>query len=190
MRILAIADRPPKRRIKEILSEQRIDLIITLGDLDQSQIRELEDVTDIPKIGVYGNHDSGMYFEPLGIKNMHLVTAEYGGVVFGGFQGCVRYKENPDAIMCTQEEARELLKDFPHVDVFLTHCPPYGINDEPEEVTHQGFVALRDYIERHRPVYLLHGHTYPTAENMIREFAGTRIEYIHAEVILDLDIST
>lgn len=189
MRILAISDRPPKRKIKEIISEQTIDLIVTLGDLDQSQIRELEDITHIPKIGVYGNHDSGMYFEPLGIQNMHLATYEQGGIVFGGFQGCVRYKENPDAIMCTQEEATELLKDFPRVDVFLAHCPPYGINDEPEEVTHQGFKAFRDYIERHQPAYLFHGHTYPTEESMITEYAGTKIEYIYSDRILALELT-
>lgn len=189
MRILAISDRPPKRKIKEIISEQTIDLIVTLGDLDQSQIRELEDVTHIPKIGVYGNHDSGMYFEPLGIQNMHLTTFELNGVVFGGFQGCVRYKENPDAIMCTQEEASELLKDFPRVDVFLAHCPPYGINDEPEELSHQGFRALREYIETKKPAYLLHGHTYPTEEERVREFAGTKIEYVYGEMILELDLT-
>lgn len=188
MRILVIADRPPKRKIKDITSEQPIDLIVTLGDLDQSQIRELEDITHIPKIGVYGNHDSGMYFEPLGIRNMHLATFELNGVIFGGFQGCVRYKENPEAIMCTQEEASLLLEDFPHVDVFLAHCPPYGINDEPEEVTHQGFKALREYIEIRQPAYLLHGHTYPTAENMVTEYAGTRIEYIYSDRILELEL--
>ncbi len=189
MRILAIADRPPKRKIKEIISEQKIDLIITLGDLDQSDIRELEDITHIPKIGVYGNHDSGMYFEPLGIKNMHLETYEQDGIVFGGFQGCVRYKENPDAIMCTQDEATELMKDFPRVDVFLAHCPPYRINDEPDELAHQGFRALREYVEIHAPAYLFHGHTYPTEENIVRKFAGTKIEYVFEERVLEIDIT-
>ena len=45
---------------------------------------------------------------------------------FGGFQGCVRYKENPLAIMYTQEEADKMFAVFPPVDVFITHCPLAG----------------------------------------------------------------
>lgn len=135
-------------------------MIITLGDLTREDILQLEQVNTIPKIGVYGNHDSGMYMPELGIWDMHLKVWDFQGLRFGGFQGCVRYKENPDAIMCTQQEATtQLMVNFPKVDVFLCHCPPRGINDE-EEIAHQGFDALRDYIEREQPKVLLHGHTY------------------------------
>lgn len=160
-------------------------MIFTLGDLDQFSLTELESITDIPKLGVYGNHDSGMYFEPLGITNMHLKTFEFGGLLFGGFEGCVRYKNDRDAKMYTQEEAAELLKDFPRVDVMLVHCPPYGVNDEPE-VAHQGFKALCEYVEQKKPKYLLHGHTYPTAENITTKFGETEIIYVYEEKIIDL----
>jgi len=165
--ILAIADRPPKESIKEILSKSSVDLICTLGDLDYYSLIELKDIINIPKIGVYGNHCSGTYFEELGIKNMHLETFEYKSFTFGGFEGSVRYKADKYAPMYTQEEANELLKDFPKVDVMLCHCPPYGINDEPDEVSHQGFKALKDYVEKHSPQYLLHGHTYPKDTELI-----------------------
>jgi Icc-related predicted phosphoesterase len=127
-----------------------------------------------------------MYFEPLGITNMHLKTLEFSGLTFGGFEGCVRYKDDPYAKMYTQEEATELLKDFPHVDVMLTHCPPYRINDEPEELAHQGYKALREYIEQKKPRYLLHGHTYPTAENITRKFIDTEIIYVYQDSLIDL----
>ncbi len=186
MKILAISDRPPREKIKIILNKNRVDLICTLGDLDYFSLQELQYITNIPKLGVYGNHDSGMYFEPLGIINMHLKTFEFCGLIFGGFEGSVRYKDDPYAKMYTQEEAFQLLKDFPYVDVMLTHCPPYGINDEPEELAHQGFKALREYIEAKKPKYLLHGHTYPTAKNMITKFINTQIIYIYADKIVDL----
>jgi Icc-related predicted phosphoesterase len=187
MKILAIADRPPSKRIKDILHEHSdISLICTLGDLDYFDLIELADIQHIPKIGVYGNHDSGTYFENLGIINLHLKTFQFGGYTFGGFQGSVRYKENPYAIMYTQEEAFELLKDFPYVDVMIAHCPPYGINDEPEELAHQGFKALREYIETKKPKYFFHGHTYPREEKLITKFCETQIIYVYGEKIVEI----
>lgn len=158
MNVLAIADRRPKINILEVVRDNNVDLIVTLGDLTKDDIRLLEQITNIPKIGVYGNHDSGTYMPELGIWDMHLKVWDYMGLSFGGFRGCVRYKENPEAIMYTQEEALRLMDTFPKVDIFICHCPPRGINDE-EEVAHQGFQALRDYIDREQPKVLLHGHT-------------------------------
>jgi len=186
MKILAISDRPPKEKIKSILDKNPVELICTLGDLDQSYLVELENITNILKLGVYGNHDSGMYLEPLGIKNMHLATFEYGGLIFGGFEGCVRYKDDSYAKMYTQEEVIELLKDFPRVDVMLVHCPPYGINDEPDELAHQGYKALREYVEQKTPKYLLHGHTYPTIDNIVTKFIDTEIIYVYGDKLVDL----
>ena len=186
MKILAIADKPPRESIASLLDKNGVDLICTLGDLDQFSISELANINNIPKLGVYGNHCSGTYFEPLGITNIHLKTFEYSGLVFGGFEGCVRYKDDPYAKMYTQDEAAELLRDFPRVDVMLTHCPPYGINDEPEELAHQGFKALCAYLEEKKPKYLLHGHTYPTAHNLITKCAETEIVYVHGDVVIEL----
>jgi len=163
--------------------QNSIELIMTLGDLTREDLLPLERITHIPKIGVYGNHDSGTYMPGLGIWDMHLKIWDYKGIRFGGFQGCVRYKENPDAIMCTQEEASQLMANFPKVDVFLCHCPPRGVNDE-EEVAHQGFIALKDYIEHKQPRVLLHGHTYPTEDTMVKQHGPTRIEYVFEHKII------
>lgn len=133
------------------------------------------------------NHDSGNYFEKLGIINLHLKVFDFKGIKFGGFEGCVRYKEDPNAIMYTQEEAKEMLKDFPCVDIFISHAPPYGINDEPNEIAHQGFKALVDYIKRCSPKYLLHGHTYP--QKVMTQFMDTKIIYVYQDMVLDLKLN-
>lgn len=187
MKIFSIADKPPKDSIRSLLDSNDIDMICTLGDLDQFSLSELASVDSIPKLGVYGNHCSGTYFQPLGITNMHLKIYEYGGLVFGGFEGCVRYKDDPYAKMYSQEEAAELLRDFPRVDVMLVHCPPYGINDEPEELAHQGFRALRAYVEEKKPKYLLHGHTYPIAHNLVTRCAETEVVYVHGGIVIELE---
>ncbi|MFH1611181.1 MAG: metallophosphoesterase [Patescibacteria group bacterium] len=185
MRILAIADRPPFEPIKEILSKQHIDIIVTLGDLEMHQIRELESINNIPKLGVYGNHCSGMYMDELGIQNMHLNTVKINGITFGGFEGSVKYKES-SAKMYTQEEASTLLRDFPYVDVMLCHAPPYGVNDEPGDLTHAGLIGLREYVEKKSPKYLFHGHTYPTQGKLITNLGSTKIEYVFGSRIVEI----
>lgn len=185
MHILVIADRRPNIDIVEFVRTNNVKLIITLGDLTREDIIQLEQITAIPKIGVYGNHDSGNYMPDLGIWDMHLKVWTYNDLSFGGFQGCVRYKNNPDAIMCTQDEARQMLVGFPKVDVFISHCPPRGINDE-EEVAHQGFDALRTYLDTEQPKVLLHGHTYPTEETVVKQHGPTRIEYVYEYKLISI----
>lgn len=185
MKILAIADKQPEIDITATVASENIELIITLGDLTREDILPLEGIRHIPKIGVYGNHDSGTYMPELGIWDMHLKVWDFQGLRFGGFQGCVRYKENPEAIMFTQEEANLLMQNFPRVDVFISHCPPRGINDE-EEIAHQGFDALRRYIDEQQPKVWLHGHTYPTDETVIKQHGNTRIEYVFKQKIITL----
>jgi uncharacterized protein len=184
MRILAIADRPPTKSISELLAADDTDVIVTLGDLEQHQVGGLETVTTIPKLGVYGNHCSGLYMPALGIENMHLRVLTVGGVIFGGFEGCVRYKQS-SAKMYTQEECSALLATFPRVDVMLVHCPPFGVNDDPDEIAHTGFIGLRDWVLREKPALLLHGHTYPEAGKEVTRLGETRIEYVFGEKVVE-----
>jgi len=186
MVILTISDRPSKSSILSLVEKYRVDLICTLGDLDYFSLQELEKITNIPKIGVYGNHCSGNYFGSLGIHDMHLKTFEHNGITFGGFEGSIRYKEAAYAKMYTQEEAKTLLNNFPTVDVFLAHSPPYGINDEPNSSSHQGFIALKEYIENKKPKYFLHGHTYPTKENLVEKYGDTNIVYVYEDKIIEI----
>jgi uncharacterized protein len=186
MKILVLADRPPRHSlpgsIAQVCRDNAIELICTLGDLEYADIQELADIT-LPKIGVYGNHCSGTYMPELGIHNMHLRSGQLSGLTFGGFEGSVRYKVGT-APMYTQEEAAQLMQNFPRVDVFLSHCPPYGINDEPDEVAHQGFHALRSYLDQQQPRLWLHGHTYPKEGEVVTQHGPTRIEYVFGHKIL------
>ncbi len=185
MKALVLADKTPGIDYVETVRKEHIEIIVTLGDFMREQLLGLEKITDIPKIGIYGNHDSGTYMPELGIKNLHQATWEYHGLTFAGLQGCVRYKSNPQAIMYTQEEVWEILKNYPQVDIFITHCPPRGINDE-EENAHQGFDALLDYIDRKPPKTLLHGHTYPEDSKLITQHGPTKIQYVSGYRIIEL----
>lgn len=185
MKALVIADRAPEASLRTVIEQNNIDILITLGDLTYSDLAELEYITTIPKIGVYGNHCMGTYMEPLGIANAHLKVYEWNGLKIGGFEGCVRYKENPEAIMYTQEQAVTMLQGFPKVDIFLSHAPPFGINDEPGDPSHEGFRALRTYLDEQQPGLWLHGHTYPTEDQLVRQHNNTRIEYVYRQRIVE-----
>lgn len=181
LRALCIADRPTDVPLSELLRGGGFDIVLLLGDLTYSQLRPLERI-DLPKLGVYGNHCAGSYFDALGVTDLHLRTATVHGLTFGGFEGCHRYKARPR--QWSQAETEALLAGFPRVDVMVCHSPPEGVNDDPGDDAHVGLRGLRAYVERHRPALLVHGHTYPTSP---RERVGsTEVRYVSGHRIVAL----
>ncbi len=73
MRCLVLADVNPKIDLAEKAESEHVDLIISLGDFERSMLLSLQK-TNIPKIGVYGNHDSGEYMQEIGMWNLHMHT--------------------------------------------------------------------------------------------------------------------
>jgi uncharacterized protein len=184
MKILAVSDSPVTEGLKSRVIDNNIDLIITAGDFSYWGLEQLKDINHIPKIGVYGNHCTRGYMQELGIVDLHLNKFEFQGISFAGFEGSVRYKDG-DKPMYTQIEAMSLLPYIPKADVMVTHCPPFGINDDTD-LAHTGFEVLLKYLETYKPQYWFHGHTYPTKENIITEFEGTKIFYTDPEIIVEI----
>lgn len=181
MKILALSDKKTEN-LKEVIRKLNPDLIITLWDFDYGDLMGLEFI-DIPKMGVYWNHCTRWYMETYSIQDLHLNAREFHGFIFGWFEWCVRYK-NGDYIMYTQEEASTLLETFSKVDVFISHCPPFWINDN-NDTAHEGFHALKTYIDTHSPKYLFHGHTYEDG-NFITKYKNTEIVYIDRYKIIEI----
>ena len=182
MKLLLLADIASKQSLANLLREQP-DVIVTLGDLRLEILRDLRDI-DTPKIGVYGNHCLRGYMEELGITNLHLQTLTLEGVMFGGFEGCVRYNRKAHKAMYTQDEATRLLTGFPKVDVMVTHAPPYGVHDEPDDLTHQGFRIFNRYLHWAAPHHWFHGHTYPQISEST--LGRTKIVYTHGHRFYEL----
>jgi uncharacterized protein len=184
LRILAVADQSPPVDGAELVTRNHPDAVVTLGDLPPDWIASLSGV-DVPRVGVHGNHDGEHALEAGGIADLHLSRWELAGWSFVGFEGCVRYGPG-GAYQYTQEEAAELARALPAADVLVCHCPPWGVNDEPDDPAHAGFVALRDWVERHRPRYLLHGHTTPDPRWQVRRIGATEVAWIRGAVLVDL----
>ncbi len=156
MKILHYSDKPSP----DFMSlYQQCDVLVSTGDLTLFDFAGLQDLAvKKPAFGVYGNHDSGQYLEILGIINLHNKIYDYFGYKWGGFQGCLKYKES--GIMFTEEEAKFFVDKFPGVDILLLHAGPAGMLDDPADKVHIGSENIRRYILEKKPRFVFCGHQY------------------------------
>jgi Icc-related predicted phosphoesterase len=187
MRVLALADEPPHAPIPELVGASRPDLVVLLGDLEPAWTDGLDGL-DVPKLGVLGNHDSPDALSAVGAEDLHLRRAEAGGLTFSGFRGSPRYSRH-GAHEWTEEEAEALVERLPPADVLLTHSPPAGVNDEPDDPAHRGSAALRRWVELHGPAWMLHGHTLPHPARRVHQIGLTRVVHVRGAMTLELDAS-
>jgi uncharacterized protein len=188
MRVLALADRPFHADAATLARQHGVDAIVTLGDLQPSWLESLDRVL-VPKLGVYGNHDDEPYMTWFGIDDLHMNRIELDGALsFAGFEGCVTYPRSGARAGPTysQAQASKLARKLPAADVLVCHCPPRGVNDDPEDLAHVGFEGLRDYVAKHSPRWLLHGHTHPQPGRIAERVGDTRVFYVNGARVLDL----
>jgi len=168
-----------------LMAEQLgVDAVFCLGDLDRAWIESLAGLT-VPRVGVHGNHDPPGLLQEVEVDDLHGRRASVGGLTVAGFEGCVRYGGGGPHHY-TQRQASKLAKKLPAADILISHCPPRGINDDPEDPAHVGFEGLLDWVRRHRPRHLLHGHTHPLGGQTMTEFDGTRVHWIQGARVIRL----
>jgi Icc-related predicted phosphoesterase len=170
--------------VPELVAASRPEAIVMLGDLEPAWTDGLEAI-DLPKLGVRGNHDADDALQLVGARDLHLGRAELGGLSFTGLGGSPRYSRE-GGNEWTEEEAEELVARLPAADVLLTHSPPAGVNDESDDPAHRGSPALRGWVERHEPAWLLHGHTLPDPGRRVRRLGATRVVHVRGAVPLEL----
>jgi Icc-related predicted phosphoesterase len=185
MRVLALADKRPPVDPALMARQKGVDAVFCLGDLDRAWIEPLMTL-DTPRFGVHGNHDPDHLLRELEIEDLHLRRTQLGGnLTVAGFEGCVRYQRD-GTHQYTQRQANKLAKRLPGADVLLCHCPPLGINDDPDDPAHIGFEALRDWVDRHAPRHVLHGHTHPLPGQALTRYGDTRVHWISGAQVLEL----
>ena len=162
---------------------KQVDILFTTGDLSIFDLREIESEIHLkPSFGVYGNHCVPGYMEEIGIKNMHLRTEQFGQFLIGGYQGCPRYK-NSGGPQFTEDEAVRDLSNFPRVDILLLHAAPFELLDTPEDSVHTGSKAVREYIDRTKPLFIFCGHDSPSLE---MTYGQTKIYRTHETRIVEI----
>jgi uncharacterized protein len=191
MRALALADRPFHADARALVAQHDLDAVLTLGDLQPSWLETL-DFVHLPKLGVRGNHDDEPYMEQFGIEDLHLRRLELdGGLSVAGFEGCVAYPRGRGGCgpAYSQREAAKLIRRLPPADVLICHCPPFGVNDDPDDPAHVGFEALREWVLEHRPGLLVHGHTHPNPAALVHRIGDTRVVYVNGARVVDLPVA-
>jgi uncharacterized protein len=171
--------------VPELVEASRPEAIVMLGDLEPAWTEGLEAI-ELPKLGVRGNHDPDDALRLVGARDLHLDRAELGGLSFAGLGGSPRYSRD-GRNEWTEQEAERLVARLPAADVLLTHSPPAGVNDEPDDPAHRGSPALRAWVERLEPAWLLHGHTLPHPARRVDRLGATRIVHVHGAMALDVD---
>ncbi len=185
MLVLALADRRPVPDPATVALQRRVDAVFCLGDLDRAWIESLRGLS-IPRLGVHGNHDPPGLLDDLGVEDLHGRRTSIDGLTVAGFEGCVRYGAGGDH-QYTHKEASRLAGRLPSADVLLAHCPPLGINDDRDDPAHVGFEGLLDWVERHRPRHVLHGHTHPMGADVATRHGDTRIHWIRGSRVLRIE---
>ena len=74
------------------------------------------------------------------------------------------------------------------IDIVVTHAPPEGLGDD-DDPAHWGFAALRSFLDKYHPQYLVHGHVHMTYGHNIprvRDYNGTTLINAYERYTLEL----
>lgn len=196
MKILVVCDEECKA-LWDFYTPGRLDgydLIISCGDLKSSYLQFLVTMAHCPVLYVAGNHDEHYVTQPpLGCDCIDDAIVEYNGVKIMGLGGCRRY--HPGRYQFTEKQMRKRiqrlwwkLRRLKGVDILVTHTPPEGLGDG-DDPAHFGFAALREFLDKYHPAYLLHGHVHASyGMNMerVREYEGTTLINAYERYVLEI----
>jgi calcineurin-like phosphoesterase family protein len=123
---------------------------------------------------------------PEGCVNVDGAIVQAVGLTVAGLGGSVWYAEGPNRYTqgemrrrALRLEARARLRKAlwrDRVDVLITHSPPLGVGDLPDDPAHVGFSAFHRLVAKLRPKLLLHGHVHPYGEKRPDRWMGhTRV---------------
>jgi Icc-related predicted phosphoesterase len=146
-----------------------VDVLISCGDLSADYVDVIGSALNLPLFFVRGNHDNSYLLPDPGGENLHRHVCIYKGYSFAGLEGSIRYSRQ-GAVQYTEGEMfANVVRMLPRlmfrrlrygygVHVLVSHSPPQGIHDLPDDFAHRGFRSFRYLMAWARPLYLIHGH--------------------------------
>jgi hypothetical protein len=202
IRLLAVSD-VPDPALEHAENRQRlgpVDLVVGAGDLEPDYLGFLADAFVAPLAYVRGNHDAGAAWTaestgPHGRLPHPLPDSrvrENAGLDFVGLswpslgvrgrapEGAAWRQVLPLAVRALRNGRRPL--------IVVSHVPPRGAGDTPEDPFHRGFAAYRWIAEHLRPRLWLHGHTHPAAQTQPWQsrVAETTVINVTGAVLIEL----
>ncbi|MBN1680633.1 MAG: metallophosphoesterase [Anaerolineae bacterium] len=214
MKVLAVSDIAlPHMRNPDYLRRTYgdVDLLVSCGDMSVGYLDVIGSTLNLPLFFVRGNHDTG--YQDMRLKaeypdcnnhvpggdNLHLRIQSYNRFTFAGLEGSINYNNGP--VQYTQHEMwLNVLRLLPHlllrrlfnghgVDVMVTHSPPWGIHDIPDDYAHRGFKSFLMLMRWAQPRFLIHGHVDTWDQRMVTKtvFHNTQVININPVKTLVLD---
>lgn len=175
-----------------------LDGILGCGDLEPDWLAFLGDAFSAPVLYVRGNHDRGagwrvgvarvpqpMRREPSHLAGIRIVGLEWPGVDEPGNGRHDGLAWRQAASVASRELGGRLRRDGP--SLVMSHAPPAGVGDAPDDAYHVGFGAYRWLLRRYRPPVWLHGHTTMASTDDWRvEHGGSAVVNVTGAVLLEL----
>lgn len=178
----------PYEKWKDFLKipQETFDFILSLGDIEIHYLRDIANTFSNKTIlGVHGNHDYKVDLNSYELNNLHGKIKNIFDKSILGIEGCLRYKKS-NRPMHSQEEIIELLENKNTVDIVISHNSPKGIHDK-EDIVHEGFIGLSNYIVKQKPSYVFHGHQHKNQQTKIKE---TLVTGVFGGIIFDFSKKT
>jgi Icc-related predicted phosphoesterase len=195
VRLLAVSDE--QERSLEFESNRAairpLDAIVGCGDLEPDYLGFLADAFCVPLLYVRGNHDRGANWSvsrhrlprPLDARPETVGGITLAGMSWPGQMGDRAPRDDGAA----WRQALGLLarRRLRGPVVMVSHVPPLGLGDTPEDVYHRGFAAYHWLCRRVQPVLWLHGHTSMAAAKHWRtSWAGTTLVNATGAVLVEV----
>lgn len=197
VRILAVSD-----EVDRALENQAnraglgtVDLVVGCGDLDPAYLAMLGDAFHAPLVYVRGNHDRGLGWQVHGTLLPERLpdgrSETLAGVKLIGLSWPGRDSGRPDhdeTAAWRQVLGTGILARFRRGPrLVISHAPPLGAGDDPDDPYHRGFRAYRWLAEWLRPTLWLHGHTtVATSQSLTTQLGPTTIVNVTGSTLIDL----
>lgn len=195
VRLLAVSDeREPALEFsenKDLVAP--LDAVIGCGDLEPDYLDYLANCYCVPLLYVRGNHDRGANWSALRI---HLPSAldrapeRLRGLTFAGLSWPAQTTGRAvrDELAAWRQALNLVLRQRPGRPlIMVSHVPPRGLGDTPEDVYHRGFAAYHWLCRRLQPMLWLHGHTSMAAADHWRvAWGGTTFVNVTGAVLVEI----
>lgn len=196
VRLLAVSDEPEKAFDFERNRHDvgRIDAVVGCGDLEPNYLSYLADAFKSPLIYVRGNHDRGPNWKALAEDLPETLAGRCDwieGISLLGLSWPGDERES-HAIRSEQDAWLQVLplgvRATGHRPlIVMSHVPPRGLGDTPEDHYHRGFAAYEWLCKRLHPTLWLHGHTPMAAAPEWRvRWGGTTLVNVTGAVVIEL----
>lgn len=199
MRLLLFSDLHCDIRAAQRLVElgRNADVAIGAGDLAQVR-RRISVCLDIlrdmpcPTVVVPGNNESLDELRDAcrGWQNVNVLHGNgvtISGVDFFGLGGGVPVTPFGSwSFDFSEEQATELLKDFPEGGVLVSHSPPKGCLDVDGSGTSRGSTAVRELIQSKKPALVVCGHIHACGGRTETLYGTTVVNAGPAGVMMEL----